>query len=87
MIDCLNTKQTGIVGARLLYPNSTLQHAGVIFGPKYGNLPYHYRHKEVSDANAERNREFQAVTAAFMLVRAAVWMEVGGFDQGYSWCY
>lgn len=89
MISIADSDQNvGIVGARLLYNGTNnLQHAGVIFGERYGLMPYHYRHKEVSDANAERNREFQAVTAAFMLVRAAVWMEVGGFDQGYSWSF
>ena len=32
MVSCLAYPSTGVVGARLLYPNGTLQHAGVIVG-------------------------------------------------------
>jgi GT2 family glycosyltransferase len=78
----------GIVGARLLYLNTDkLQHAGVIFGERYGKMPYHYRHKEVSDKEAKRNREFQAVTAACCFVRASDWRKVGGMSEEYRWCF
>jgi GT2 family glycosyltransferase len=78
----------GVVGARLLYLNTNkLQHAGVIFGERYGKMPYHYRHKEISDKEAERNREFQAVTAACCMVRASDWRKVGGMSEEYCWCF
>jgi GT2 family glycosyltransferase len=88
MIDALLKKNVGMVGARLLYNNTNLlQHAGIIFSNKYGKLPYHYRHKEKSDSDAEKNREFQAVTAACAMVRATDWKAVNGMDTGYWWCF
>lgn len=78
----------GVVGARLLYPGTKLlAHVGVIFGPRYGNMPYHYRHKEESDENAMKNRYFQAVTAAVALVRVSSFKRVSGFDTGFKWAF
>lgn len=89
MLQLLNsTPNSGVVGARLLYTgNNKLQHAGVIFGPRYGNMPYHYRHQEESDAQAEKNRKFQAVTAAICMVRAGDFKKVGGMDEKFSWAF
>lgn len=93
MIKCLKPN-VGMVGARMIYPNGTLQHAGVIFGPRYGNLPYHFRHKEPDDKFSRMNREFQAITAACMLMRADSFKSIhqndpvnAGFDEGYHWCF
>lgn len=83
-------KQTGadVVGARLLYPETNkLQHSGIIFGKRYNAMPYHFKHKEESDASAQQNRYFQAVTAAVMLVTAKSFRTVGGFDTGFNWAF
>jgi GT2 family glycosyltransferase len=88
MLDLMEDPQVSIVGARLLYTDTNkLQHAGVIFGDRYGKMPYHYRHKEESDAQAEKNRYFQAVTAAVMLIRAKDFHAVHGMDEKYSWAF
>lgn len=91
----LLTNNVGGVGARLLYPDKTLQHAGVIFGERYGKLPYHYRHKEKSDKASCKNRKFQAVTAAVFLTKAEYFKNICqtnksgnvGFDENYNWCF
>lgn len=88
MVELLTASDVGMVGARLLYNDTNLlQHAGVIFSQRYNNLPYHYRHKEISDAAAEKNRYFQAVTAACCLLRAKDWRAVNGMDENYWWCF
>jgi GT2 family glycosyltransferase len=72
------------VGARLLYPNGTIQHAGVITGiggvaghPFKGwnanSMGYFYR--------ARLPQDLSAVTAACMLVRKDVFDHIGGFDE------
>lgn len=88
MFDLLINNRAAAVGARLLYNGTNkLQHAGVIFGPRYGNMPYHYRHKEESDEVATKNRRFQAVTAAVCLMDATSFQAVGGFDEKFSWAF
>lgn len=88
MYKLLISKNAGAVGARLLYNGTNnLQHAGVIFGHRYGDMPYHYRHKELSDVNAIKNRRFQAVTAAVCLVDANTFRTVGGFDEKFFWAF
>jgi GT2 family glycosyltransferase len=71
------------IGAKLVYPTGTVQHAGVVFGQDgyphnlYAGLPE--GHPAVN-----RSRRLQAVTAACMLVRRASFEGAGGFDEGYE---
>jgi GT2 family glycosyltransferase/ubiquinone/menaquinone biosynthesis C-methylase UbiE len=75
-------QQAAIVGARLLYQNRTIQHAGVVFGADL--LPRHvYRGFPENHPAVLKPRRFQAVTAACMLVRRSAFEEIGGFDTGF----
>jgi len=76
--------KVGAVGAQLLYPDGTIQHAGVVLGI-YGNsshafkrLPAHLPHY-FDLPNLARN--CAAVTAACMLVERTKFLEVDGFDE------
>ena len=72
-----------VVGSKLLYEDGTIQHAGVAFSREWF-LPYHiYRGADAHAACVSRRRELDCVTAACMLVRRAVFDQVGGFDEGY----
>lgn len=84
MVSCLAYPGAGIVGARLLYPDRTLQHAGVVVG--LGGLAGHWfeRKPQAHPGPFGRLRVRQslsAVTAACMLISRSCLEEVGEFDE------
>jgi GT2 family glycosyltransferase len=76
--------EVGCVGAKLLYPDRRVQHAGVYLG--IGKLAAHGYRLAAADIPGQLNRmltvqNVSAVTAACMLIRKAVFDEIGGFDE------
>jgi glycosyltransferase involved in cell wall biosynthesis len=75
--------EVGVVGARLWYPNDTLQHGGVVLG--IGGVAGH-AHKGFPRGDvgylgrAGLIQNFSAVTGACMLMRKANFLKVGGLD-------
>ena len=72
------------VGAKLLYPDGTVQHGGVILG--VGGVADHaFRGLDHDDAGyfarAICAQNISAVTAACLLCRSSAFREVGGFDE------
>jgi GT2 family glycosyltransferase len=83
MRHCASANPTAaVVGAKLLYPTGSIQHAGVVFGQDgyphnlYAGLP-----AELPAAN--RSRRLQAVTGACMLVERRAFEAADGFDTGF----
>lgn len=74
----------GAVGARLLYPDGTVQHAGVAIG--IGDAAGHVQ-KGVEPGRSDHptwvniTRQVSAVTAACMVVRRDHYLAVGGLDE------
>lgn len=77
-------RNVGIVGAKLYYPDDTVQHAGTIIGlggiagHAFINLPRArsgYLHK------ASLQMDLSAVTAACMMMKRSVFEEIGGFEE------
>ena len=73
----------GAVGARLLYPDQTLQHAGVLLGiggvANHAHLGWPGEHPGYF-SRAQLNQEMAAVTAACLVVRRDHYRMVGGLD-------
>jgi GT2 family glycosyltransferase len=78
----------GAVGARLLFADQRIQHAGVIVRPSLmgaaGFVPYHYLFRSPKeDPESLRRREFQIVTGACLATPRDLYLELGGLDEGY----
>ncbi|WP_116686307.1 glycosyltransferase family 2 protein [Pelagibaculum spongiae] len=74
----------GCVGAKLYYPDNTIQHAGVILGIAgyAGHAHKHYpKNKSGYFSRLKLIQNFSAVTGACLLVRRKTYLEVGGLDQ------
>lgn len=84
MVSCFAYPDTGIVGARLLYPNHRIQHAGVIVG--LGGLAGHWFSNQRADhpgpmARLHVRQSLTAVTGACMLISRRCLDVVGPFDE------
>jgi glycosyltransferase involved in cell wall biosynthesis len=82
--------EIGAVGARLLYPNGTLQHGGVILG--IGGVAGHAnkklpRYQYGYFARAVVIQSVSAVTAACLVIRKELYEKVGGFDENLKVAY
>jgi GT2 family glycosyltransferase len=74
----------GIVGARLLYSDGTLQHAGLALLPGAVSRWWHVHKRHAGtlpDANVAR--DFLAVTGASLMIRRDLFMQLSGFDEGF----
>lgn len=74
----------GAVGAKLLYPDGRLQHAGVLVGFRgvAGHLHWGLgRNDPGYFGRAVLTQNLSAVTAACLVIRKAVYEEVGGLDE------
>ncbi|MDP9941622.1 glycosyltransferase [Ectopseudomonas alcaliphila] len=76
--------EVGIVGAKLLYPNGKIQHAGVVLG-----LRGPAEHPFIGEAmdspgymqRLQVDQNYSAVTAACLMIRASIYEQVGGLDE------
>ena len=75
----------GCVGALLVYPDNTIQHAGIVVGMNkntehaYRNLP---RKHKIHHGRSNLLSGWEAVTGACMMMRRSLLELVGGFDEG-----
>jgi len=84
MLQICQQDGVGITGAKLYYPDDTIQHAGVVLG--LGGIAGHIMCKAGREDIGYMGRmvcvqEISAVTAACMLVKTSVFKAAGGFDE------
>ena len=84
MLEHSMRKEVGAVGAKLIFPNNTIQHAGTVLG--LGGLAGHSHKHFPAESNGyfgalNTIRNYSAITAACMMTRKEVFEEVGRFDE------
>ncbi len=90
MLSLVVRDEVGCVGAKLLYPDGSIQHAGVILG--LGGYAAHSHRGSEGSASGYFNRlnvrqNLSAVTAACLMVRKEVYFSVGGLDESFQVAY
>jgi len=89
MLEHAQRPEVGAVGARLLYPDGRIQHAGVIVGvgsPWEPGVAMHSNHFYSSDSPGYAGAlltttDYSAVTAACMLFRKSLFEDLGGLEE------
>ncbi len=87
MLGVCSRPGTGIVGARLYYPDDTIQHAGIIvgIGGVAGNVFVGLKRQQSGYMHkAALMQDLSAVTAACMMVKKSVYEELGGMEERLS---
>ena len=96
MLEQVERSEVGAVGSKLVFPNDTVQHAGIILGINgldndnnvAANSPQ--GGKSINPGYFGRENlllDLSAVTAACMMMRKDVFEEIGGFDENLSVAY
>ena len=90
MVSLMEKEGVGAVGARLLFPNDTIQHAGIVVGKKGEALHVFYGERSKKTGYMDRlavTNNYSAVTGACMMVKKEVYDSLGGLDEKFTVAY
>ena len=90
MLGYFEREEVGVVGARLLHYDDTVQHAGVVVGPF--DEPWHVFIDAPASypgymCRARLAQNYLAVTGACQMVKRATFDELGGYDESFAIAY
>lgn len=82
-------EDVGAVGAKLYYPDKTIQHAGVVLGLGAHRTAGHSHYRQHRQNLGYMGRlcyaqDVSAVTGACLLVKKETYLSVGGLDEGFA---
>jgi O-antigen biosynthesis protein len=87
MVGHLADPHVGIVGARLLYPDRSVQHAGIVLRPDgTGEHAHRFLPRSAPGyaGRARLSQEVPAVTGACLLARRKLYERLGGLDESFA---
>ena len=90
LVEHSQREEVGGVGAKLLYPNGLVQHAGMVMWPSNISGHVHWLadlYDHGYDGLADVVRNFNSVTGACFMMRAGVFKEIGGFNESLPITY
>jgi len=84
MMKQIQMPDIGVVGAKLIYEENTIQHAGIIYG--IGHVAGHpFRNFKENDEKHEKRinltQEYLSVTGACLLTKRHIFQDLNGFDE------
>lgn len=85
LVRCVRMPGVGVVGAKLLYPDRTIQHAGVVFGLGLVGHIFSRAAEGTSGVfgSSDSYRNYLAVTGACQMIRKDVFAALGGYDERF----
>jgi glycosyltransferase involved in cell wall biosynthesis len=86
MVSIALQSKVGAVGAKLLFPNDTIQHGGVVLGLGPARVAGHANYKAANKYFGYFGRKvlissFSAVSAACLVIRKSIYEEIGGLNE------
>ena len=86
LVQWAERREIGAVGAKLLYPDGTIQHAGIVVGMEgHGSHIFMGQREGYKGifGSVDWYRDVSAVTGACLMMRREVFVQIGAFDENY----
>lgn len=90
MLELCQQREIGVVGAKLVLSDNTIQHAGWVYLKTGAGLhPFQRMNSDSMSFNGQINviRNYSAVTGACLLIKKNIFDEIGGYDDDYDLYY